>query len=408
MLGRILLYRRQFDEAAYHVERALSLNPNDTDVLVHAASAGRISVTPKPRWSWRARRCASTPRIPPWYTAPAESRAVRPRSRRRVIALGSQVPITMFVDVPAFLSASMALAGDLERARSYLATISRRVRRAGHLRSRAGARGATAMAAAHQSIPAGGRCRAPCARTSTGGARGRSGRRAAGSRATASVAPGPAGALSANGDTWSLDVRRPVGAARPQKGFSDIARLLQQPGVDMHCLELADRPAEPGEDAPVLDDEGQSRGPARVRELQQEIEDADAAYDLARAERAREELDRIVELWRARSASAAVRGRSAAPPNGLARLSPGASATPSRRSSGPSAPRAPSRERHPHRNVLRVSAGDGSSVGLDRPQGSRPQGSASIRRDLGPRTLGPRLSHLRTFAPSHRYLLLTS
>ena len=37
VLGRILLYRRRFDEAAFHVDRALSLNPNDTDVLVHAA-----------------------------------------------------------------------------------------------------------------------------------------------------------------------------------------------------------------------------------------------------------------------------------------------------------------------------------------------------------------------------------
>lgn len=36
-LGRTLLYRRRFDEAAFHVDRALSLNPNDTDVLVHAA-----------------------------------------------------------------------------------------------------------------------------------------------------------------------------------------------------------------------------------------------------------------------------------------------------------------------------------------------------------------------------------
>lgn len=35
--------------------------------------------------------------------------------------------------------------------------------------------------------------------------------------------------------------------------------------------------------------------PARVRELQQEMDDAAARHDLARAERAREEMDRIVE-----------------------------------------------------------------------------------------------------------------
>ena len=37
VLGRILLYRRHFDEAARHVDRAIELNPNDADVLAQAA-----------------------------------------------------------------------------------------------------------------------------------------------------------------------------------------------------------------------------------------------------------------------------------------------------------------------------------------------------------------------------------
>jgi hypothetical protein len=81
-----------------------------------------------------------------------------------------------------------------------------------------------------------------------------------------------------------------------QKGFSDLARLLQQPGVELHCLELADRAADQTDAAPVLDDRARREVRARVRELQQEIDDADASHDLARGERAREELDRIVEL----------------------------------------------------------------------------------------------------------------
>jgi tetratricopeptide (TPR) repeat protein len=37
VLGRIMLYRRRFDEAAVHVDRALALNPSDADVLAHGA-----------------------------------------------------------------------------------------------------------------------------------------------------------------------------------------------------------------------------------------------------------------------------------------------------------------------------------------------------------------------------------
>src|SRR5262245_60435616 len=37
VLARILLFRRQFEESARHVDRALELNPNDADVLAHAS-----------------------------------------------------------------------------------------------------------------------------------------------------------------------------------------------------------------------------------------------------------------------------------------------------------------------------------------------------------------------------------
>jgi hypothetical protein len=94
-----------------------------------------------------------------------------------------------------------------------------------------------------------------------------------------------------------------------QKGFADIARLLERPGVELHCLELADRPAEPAGDADVLDDRARREIQARVRELQRELDDAEAAHDGVRAERAREELDRIVELL---SSALGLRGRSRA------------------------------------------------------------------------------------------------
>ena len=80
-----------------------------------------------------------------------------------------------------------------------------------------------------------------------------------------------------------------------QKGFADLAQLLGRPGTELHCLELADRPAETGGDVPVLDERARRELKARVRELQQEIDEAAAAHDLGRADHARAELDEIVE-----------------------------------------------------------------------------------------------------------------
>lgn len=90
------------------------------------------------------------------------------------------------------------------------------------------------------------------------------------------------------GAIWRLDFDGLSVQLTHQKGFSDLARLLERPGVEVHCLELAERPADTSGSAPQLDDRARREIQARVRELQHEIDDADTAHDLGRAERARE------------------------------------------------------------------------------------------------------------------------
>jgi hypothetical protein len=78
------------------------------------------------------------------------------------------------------------------------------------------------------------------------------------------------------------------------KGFHDLTVLLARPSEEIHCLELAGRPAE-GDGDSVLDGQAQREVRARIRELQRELDEAEELHDLGRAERARAELDRLVE-----------------------------------------------------------------------------------------------------------------
>ena len=80
------------------------------------------------------------------------------------------------------------------------------------------------------------------------------------------------------------------------KGLQDLAQLLSQPQQEIHCLELAGRTTEPTGDAPMLDERARREIGGRVRELQETIDEAEADHDPGRAESAREELERIVEL----------------------------------------------------------------------------------------------------------------
>ena len=317
VLGRILLYRRLFDEAAYRVDRALRLNPNDTDVLVHAGMCRAYLGNAESALELAAKAMRLNPAYPPWYTAPASLALFVQGRDAELIELGARVPISMFVDVPAFLAASLALAGDLDRSRSYLArflaafkdriTFGRTpdpgepLRWLSHVnpfqrehdldRLERGLR-----IAGLEADPDEGRPEAsprPVAAAETGVARFRQ-----------------------DGDVWTLAFNGLCVQLTHQKGFSDLARLLRRPGVEMHCLELADRPAETTGVAPVVDERARREIQARVRELQHEIDERGRRRTISR-EPSRPGKSSIGSSRRcpARSGWAGAPGPSAAWPN---------------------------------------------------------------------------------------------
>ena len=113
VLGRILLYRRRFDEAAYHVERALQ---PQSERHRRARARGPVSRVSRRRRSGArdrdARRCASIRRTRRGTRRPAGLALFVLGRDPECSTLGAAAPTSMFVDVPAFAAASRALAGD--------------------------------------------------------------------------------------------------------------------------------------------------------------------------------------------------------------------------------------------------------------------------------------------------------
>jgi hypothetical protein len=120
-----------------------------------------------------------------------------------------------------------------------------------------------------------------------------------GADGTETETPGAIGAARAvfrkDGELWTAAFEGETARLVEVKGYADLARLLARPGIEVHCLELADRPAESAPGDVVLDERARREIRARAAELQHEIDDADASHDLARAEHARVELDRLVD-----------------------------------------------------------------------------------------------------------------
>jgi hypothetical protein len=97
------------------------------------------------------------------------------------------------------------------------------------------------------------------------------------------------------GDRWRIAFGGQTVVLSDVKGFHDLAVLLGRPTVEVHCLELAGRPAEPAAPDRVLDERARREYRARLESLQAEIDDADRNHDQARAGRAREEMDALVD-----------------------------------------------------------------------------------------------------------------
>lgn len=288
VLARVLLYRRRFEEAARHSARALDLSPNDADVLVQAALCYAYLGDADKALQLARRALRLHPRHPEWYLPCAAIPLFLLGRYAEAAALIATAPRSL-VDSPAHLAAAYALAGERARAAEaldmFLADFTEKI-----TFGRTPEAGEPLRWLLHVN---------PFQRPQDAALLVR-GLSLAGLDADPDAdrpslpQPQPRAEFRRAADHWHLAFDGVALQLSDTKGFHDLAQLLAQPHVPIHCLDLAGRASEPSADAPVLDERARRELAARVRELEGEIEQADARSDLGRAEAARAELDQVV------------------------------------------------------------------------------------------------------------------
>jgi tetratricopeptide (TPR) repeat protein len=139
----------------------------------------------------------------------------------------------------------------------------------------------------------------------------------AGDPAAAPDQPAPAAAFRREGEYWTIAYGGAAFRLRHTAGLGHLARLLGNPGRELHALELAAGGGEPqaaarpgpraagpvperhaldrGEAEPVLDDQAKAAYRRRLGELTAELDEAERWADPERAARARAEIDALTE-----------------------------------------------------------------------------------------------------------------
>ncbi len=124
MLGLVEIYNKDYDMARRHLARALEINPNDTDVLAHAAVSLAILGEPEAAVEAGRKALRLAPHHPEWYAAFAATALFAARQYREAIEVASTAPEAI-CDTPACLAASYAYLGRAEDASHYRDTVYR-------------------------------------------------------------------------------------------------------------------------------------------------------------------------------------------------------------------------------------------------------------------------------------------
>lgn len=297
VLGRILLYRRQFDLAERHLDRSLALNTNDADQLAQLATCKAYLGHPREgEWLYR-KALRLNPYRNIWYSVYGAMTYFVQHRYPAAIELALKGPLTeVWVDLPGYIASAYAHMGNLEKARDCLAVfidIFQKEITAGQKPQADQVIDWLTLANPFKHpkdidhlidglVMAG-----LSGRLSTGQKRQ--------SESSAVALESTPGVFRKEAQLWRMRFEGKQVQIPEVKGFFDLARLLSQPNAEIHCTQLSQVTAHEGDSGAVIDEKARQAYEKRIRDLQTELEQARQNNDLVQAEKLSAELDQLLE-----------------------------------------------------------------------------------------------------------------
>ena len=294
VIGRVLLYQRAFEQASWYFDRALALCPNDAENLIQLSICEAFLGRPEVGIERAEKAMRLNPYHPNHYYAYAILPHFAVRDFARALEVGGKAVGVPIIDTPAYTAIALAQLGRMDEAARHFAVYNAEFRKR--------------ITFGREPEP-GEACRwllevNPYRRQEDInflfegfqmlGGDGVKGAGAAGSRKS-DMHERDIRTLVRQADGWLAEYADRRVILPDLKGLHDIRRLLEQPGEEIHCLGLAEREHDAYTGDEALDDKARQSLKARIRDLQEELAEAEDMNDIGRAARAGAEMDRLVE-----------------------------------------------------------------------------------------------------------------
>jgi class 3 adenylate cyclase/TolB-like protein/tetratricopeptide (TPR) repeat protein len=295
IVGRILLFRRQFNLAAQHLDNALALNANDADNLVQIAACMAFLGDAERGEALFLKSLQLNPYRESWYYTYGAWPYMILRRYDAFIQTALKGPLTeVWIDQPAYIAAAYAHLGNRDQANRHLDLFKQVfateildgrepspeemvawIHKANPFRRQSDFdhvfEGLVLAGLEYPAGAAGGQPKDP----------------------NPVLAPATANTFKKTGRLWHMTFED-VSAQLPEvKGFVDLAVLLGRPGVEVHCTQLMGRVRHVDQRELVIDERARREYETRIRDLQEAIADAETMSDLGRREAMQAELDQL-------------------------------------------------------------------------------------------------------------------
>ena len=288
ILGRVHLYRREFEAARRRLELSLELNSNDADALVQISLGLTLLGEPARALELIRKAKRLNPRHGDWYFGFEVYPHFALGDHGEVLRL-ARYAVDTAVDGAAYVAVSATRLGRADEARSWLAKFDAEFR-AKILFGAEPEPGEALRWILHVN---------PYAQAEDE-------LRLVRGLALAGLDPDPDAAVTArserdtpgaafarDGDGWRILYGGSSVRLRDLKGFRDLAHLLARPGEEVHCLDLARRPLEGADES--MDAACRTALRKRASEIEEELAQARANADLGRIDALSAELDALGE-----------------------------------------------------------------------------------------------------------------
>jgi len=306
ILGRVLLYHRDFETAEKHINKALDLNPNDADALVQLANCKALLGDGKTGVELFNKAVRLNPFHQQWYNLYGALCHFVNEDYDTAIKLAEEIPPVLWVDLPAYLAAAYTYKSNSEKSDYYIKLYLKNFReKITYGRDPLPGEAFDWVIAVNPYKFEKDSQRLIIGLEKAGLMRNEQGQSYYSNESNVDRKRSVNIFKKLEG-FWMISFNNLSVQLPEVKGFIDISKLLANPEREIHCSELMGNITSTSQSVEAIDDKAKRKYHAKINELQEELREAEKMNDIGRTELINNELNQILDYL---SHATGIRGR---------------------------------------------------------------------------------------------------